>query len=244
MPDTFKLEWDKTGEHYYETGLDRGVLFKYNKTNKAYGAGVAWNGLTSVEESPSGAEANKFYADNRVYLNLTSAEEYGATINAYTFPEEFNSCNGYQELAPGAVIGQQGRDTFAFSYRTKKGSDVDEDLGYIIHLVYGCKAAPSSKSHSTVNDSPEPIEMSWEITTTPIDVSGFKPTATVDIDSTTTDATKLAAFEKILYGFETTDARIPLPDEIVTLLGTKTSGGGATGGGATGGSGSGNGALG
>ena len=194
------LEWDKQGEHYYENGLDRGVLFKFNKTTNTYDKGVAWNGLTSVEESPSGADSNKFYADNRVYLNLTSAEEYGATINAYTFPEEFNSCNGYQEIAPGVVAGQQGRDMFAFSYRTKKGSDTNEDLGYIIHIVYGCKAAPSSKSHSTVNDSPEPIELSWEISTTPVEFTGYKPVASIDIDTTKTDATKLANFMKKLYG--------------------------------------------
>ena len=225
MADTYKLKWDQVGEHFYETGLDRGVLYKYDKTNKAYGKGVAWNGLTSVEESPSGAESNKFYADNRIYLNLTSAEEYGATINAYTFPPEFNSCNGYVELAPGVTMGQQTRDSFAFSYRTKKGSDTDEDLGYIIHLVYGCKAAPSSKSHSTTNDSPEPVELSWEISTTPVDVEGYKPTASIDIDSTETDATKLAAFEKILYGTGDTDARIPMPDELPGLLGTVSAGG-------------------
>ena len=228
------LEWDKTGEHYYETGLDRGVLFKYDKTTNKYGNGVAWNGLTSVEESPSGAEANKFYADNRVYLNLTSAEEYGATINAYTFPEEFNSCNGYVELAPGVVAGQQGRDMFAFSYRTKKGSDTNEDLGYIIHIVYGCKAAPSSKSHSTVNDSPEPVELSWEISTTPVDLVGFKPVASIDIDTTQTDPTKLAAFEKKLYGSANGDSTLVMPDEFATLLGTAVAGAGSgsvTGGG-------------
>ena len=219
------LEWDKVGEHYYETGLDRGVLFKYDKTTNKYSKGVAWNGLTSVEESPSGADSNKFYADNRVYLNLTSAEEYGATINAYTFPEEFNSCNGYQEIAPGVVAGQQGRDMFAFSYRTKKGSDTNEDLGYIIHIVYGCKAAPSSKSHSTVNDSPEPVELSWEISTTPVEFTGFKPVASIDIDTTKTDPEKLKTFMKKLYGDENGDSTLVMPNEFAGLLGTVVSGG-------------------
>lgn len=227
------LEWDKTGEHYYETGLDRGVLFKFDKATNKYGKGVAWNGLTSVEESPSGAESNKFYADNRVYLNLTSAEEYGATINAYTFPEEFNSCNGYQELAPGVSAGQQGRDMFAFSYRTKKGTDTNEDLGYIIHIVYGCKAAPSSKSHSTVNDSPEPVELSWEISTTPVDLAGFKPVASIDIDTTKTDAEKLKTFMNKLYGSADGDSTLVMPNEFASLLGTAVAGAG--GGSATGG---------
>lgn len=233
------LVWDKQGEHYYETGLDRGVLFVFDKTTNKYKNGVAWNGLTSVEESPSGAEANKFYADNRVYLNLTSAEEYGATINAYTFPKEFNSCNGYVELAPGVVAGQQGRDMFAFSYRTKKGSDTNEDLGYIIHIVYAAKAAPSSKSHSTTNDSPEPVEMSWEITTTPLDFPGYRPVASIDIDTTETDPEKLKTFEAKLYGTAEAESTLVMPEEFAGLLGTVV-----TGGGATGGSGSGNGALG
>ena len=229
-----ELVWDKQGEHFYETGLDRGVLFVFDKTNNTYKKGVAWNGLTSVEESPSGAESNKFYADNRVYLNLTSAEEYGATINAYTFPKEFNSCNGYQEIAPGVVAGQQGRDMFAFSYRTKKGSDTNEDLGYIIHIVYAAKAAPSSKSHSTVNDSPEPIELSWEITTTPIDFPGYKPVASIDIDTTETDPDKLATFMAKLYGSENSESTLVMPNEMAGLLGTVSAaagGGTVTGGG-------------
>lgn len=215
-----ELVWDKQGEHYYETGLDRGVLFVFDKATNKYKNGVAWNGLTSVEENPSGAEANKFYADNRVYLNLTSAEEYGATINAYTFPKEFNSCNGYAEIAPGVVAGQQGRDMFAFSYRTKKGSDTNEDLGYIIHIVYAAKAAPSSKSHSTTNDSPEPVEMSWEISTTPLDFPGYKPVASIDIDTTETDPDKLATFMAKLYGTENTESTLVMPDEFASLLGT------------------------
>lgn len=220
-----ELVWDKQGEHFYETGLDRGVLFKYDKTTNKYLPGVAWNGLTSVEESPSGAESNKFYADNRVYLNLTSAEEYGATINAYTFPEEFNSCNGYAEIAPGVVAGQQGRDMFAFSYRTKKGSDTNEDLGYIIHIVYGCKASPSSKSHSTTNDSPEPVELSWEVSTTPVEFTGYKPVSSIDIDTTQTDSTKLATFMAKLYGSADKESTLVMPDEMAGLLGTVSSGG-------------------
>ena len=222
------LVWDQVGEHYYQTGLDRGVLFKYDTTQNAYGKGVAWNGLTSVEESPSGADANAFYADNIKYLNLTSAEEYAATIGAYTYPDEFESCNGYAEIAAGVQIGQQKRDMFAFAYRTKIGNDTEgDDHGYKIKIIYGCKAAPSSQSHSTINDSPEPVEMSWEINTTPIQVEGFKPTATVDIDSTKCDSTKLAAFEKILYGSTDADSRLPLPDEIARLLGTVQTGGGS-----------------
>lgn len=220
MADHAPLVWDQIGEHWYENGVDKTVLYKFNKTSKTYGAGVAWNGVTSIEESPSGAESNKFYADNIEYLNLTSAEEYGATLNAYDYPDEFESCNGGAEVAPGVHIGQQPRDTFALAYRTLKGNDADENAGYVIHLVYGCKAAPSSKSHSTKNDSPEPVEMSWELSTTQVPVTGHKPTATIDIDSTKTDSTKLTAFEKILYGSTEADARIPLPDEVARLLGT------------------------
>ena len=230
-----KLKWDQVGEHFYETGVDRAVLYKYDKTQNAYGKGVAWNGITGVTESPSGAEANAFYADNIKYLNIISAEEFGCTITAYTYPDEFESCNGYKEIAAGVTIGQQARDTFAFAYRTLIGNDTEgNDKGYKIKLVYGCQASPSEQSHSTVNDSPEPVEMSWEVKTTPIQMEGFKPTATIDIDSrkfaTEPAKSKLTAFENILYGTDSegttagVDARIPLPDEVARLLGSTSQG--------------------
>ena len=230
-----KLVWDQVGEHFYETGVDRAVLFKFDKTTGQYGKGVAWNGITGVTESPSGAEANPFYADNIKYLNITSAEEFGCTITAYTYPDEFESCNGYSEIATGVTIGQQTRDSFAFAYRTLIGNDTEgNDKGYKIKLVYGCKAAPSEQSHSTVNDSPEPTELSWEVSTTPIQVAGFKPTATIDIDSTkfTTEEAKakLKAFENYLYGTNPdgttagTDPTLPLPAKVVELLGDAAQG--------------------
>lgn len=195
------LIWDAIGEKEYTVGVDRGVLYKFDKETKQYGTGVAWNGLTSVEESPSGAESNKYYADNDVYANILSKEEYGCTINAYMYPDEFRSCNGLAEGATGVYVGQQTRDTFAFSYRSLIGNDTEStDYGYIIHLVYGCQASPSSTTHSTINENVEPGEMSWTVTTTPIAAGSFKKTATVDIDSTKVDADKLASFEAILYG--------------------------------------------
>ena len=216
MPTTEALVWDQVGTRQYETGVDHGVLFPYG-TN-SYGAGVAWSGLTGVTESPSGADSNTLYADNIEYLNLTAAEKFGATIEAYSYPDEFAECDGSAELAPGVTIGQQTRKMFGFSYRTKVGNDVNEDAGYKIHLVYGAKAAPSERAYATVNDSPEAITFSWEISTTPVAVAGFKPTAHVEIDSTKTDSTKLAAFEAILYGSGTSASRLPLPDEVKTLL--------------------------
>lgn len=230
-----KLVWDQVGEHLYETGVDRAVLYKFDKTTNAYGKGVAWNGLTGVTESPSGAEANAFYADNIKYLNIFSAEQFGATITAYTYPDEFESCNGYAEITDGVVIGQQKRDTFAFAYRTLIGSDTEgNDKGYKIKLVYGCTASPSEQAHSTVNDSPSPVEMSWTISTTPIQVTGFKPTATIDIDSTkfTTEEAKakLKAFESYLYGTDAdgttagTDPQMPLPEKVLELLGSAAQG--------------------
>lgn len=216
MPDNEALVWDQVGTRQYETGVDHGVLFPYG-TN-SYGAGVAWSGLTGVTESPSGADANTLYADNIEYLNLTAAEKFGATIEAYSYPDEFAECDGSAELAPGVTIGQQTRKMFGFSYRTKIGNDVNEDAGYKIHLVYGAKAAPSERAYATVNDSPEAITFSWEISTTPVAVAGFKPTAHVEIDSTKTDAAKLTAFEEILYGSTKAAARLPLPDEVKTLL--------------------------
>ena len=214
-----KLVWDKTGERLYETGVDHGVLYPI-QTGGVYSKGVAWNGLSAVTESPSGAEASPFYADNIKYLNLMSAEEFGATIEAYMYPDEFAECDGSAEIATGVSIGQQARKVFGLSYRTLLGNDVDSnDYGYKLHLIYGALAAPSEKGYSTINDSPEPITLSWEITTTPINVAGFKPTACVTIDSTKVDATKLKALEDILYGTDDVEARLPLPDELITILG-------------------------
>lgn len=214
-----KLVWDKTGERLYETGVDHGVLYPI-QAGGVYSKGVAWNGLSAVTESPSGAEASPFYADNIKYLNLMSAEEFGATVEAYMYPDEFAECDGSAEIATGVSIGQQARKVFGLSYRTLLGNDVDSnDYGYKLHLIYGALAAPSEKGYSTINDSPEPITLSWEITTTPVNVAGFKPTACVTIDSTKVDATKLAALEAILYGSDDVEARLPLPDELITILG-------------------------
>jgi hypothetical protein len=221
-----KLVWDKTGERYYETGVNQGVLYPEGEDG-TYANGVAWNGLTAVTESPSGAEVTPLYADNIKYLNLMSAEEFGATIEAYTYPEEFAQCDGSAEIATGVMIGQQNRKTFGLSYKTALGNDVDgNDYGYKLHLIYGALAAPSEKGYATINDSPEAITFSWEVTTTPVPVTGFKPTASITIDSTKVDATKLAALEEILYGKDPTtpegddgvDPRLPLPDEIIDLM--------------------------
>lgn len=214
-----KLIWDKTGERYYETGTDHGVLYPQGAEG-TYPKGVAWNGLTAVTESPSGAEANPLYADNIKYLNLMSAEDFGGTIEAYTYPDEFAECDGSAEIATGIKIGQQKRKAFGFSYRTRLGNDIDgDDYGYKLHLVYGAMASPSEKAYATVNESPEAITLSWEFSTTPVSVTGHKPTAHLEIDSTKVDAEKLAALEAILYGSESEEARLPLPDEIVTLVG-------------------------
>lgn len=212
------IKWDQTGERLYETGVDHGVLYIPDATGK-YVDGVAWNGLTAITESPSGAEANPQYADNIKYLNLISVEEFGATVEAFTYPEEFEQCDGTAELAPGVTIGQQGRKTFGLSYRTRVGNDVDAtDHGYKLHLIYGALAAPSEKAYATINDSPEAMTFSWELTTTPVDVPGKKPTASLTIDSTKADAGAMASIEAILYG-DTEAARLPLPEEVVTLLG-------------------------
>lgn len=213
-----KLTWDQTGERYYETGVKKGVLYPQS-TEGTYPKGVAWNGLTAVTESPSGAEATALYADDMKYLNLYSAEEFGATIEAYTYPDEFAACDGSAELTPGVSIGQQKRSTFGFSYTTAIGNDVDgSDHGYKLHLIYGCKAAPSERAYATINDSPEAITFSWEVTSTPVNVTGFKPTSCITIDSTKANAEKLAALEKILYGDAEVEARLPLPDEVATLM--------------------------
>lgn len=211
-----KLVWDETGKRTYETGVSKGVL--YPQSAGAYPKGVAWNGLTAVTESPSGAEATPLYADNIKYLNLMSAEEFGATVEAYTYPDEFAACNGEASLVEGVSIGQQTRTAFGMAYQTKVGNDVDADAGYKIHLIYGALAAPSEKAYATVNDSPEAITFSWELTTTPVEVDGFKPTATLVIDSTKVDADKLAALEEVLYGTADVEARLPLPNEVLTLV--------------------------
>lgn len=214
MAETKPLVWDETGKRFYETGVKKGVLYLQDKSGN-YPTGVAWNGLTAVTESPSGAEATPLYADDIKYLNLYSVEEFGATIEAYTYPDEFAACDGSAELVKGVKIGQQDRKTFGLSYVTTKGNDVDgNSYGYLIHLIYGCMASPSEKSYATINDSPEAITFSWEITTTPISVEGFKPTASIVIDSTTVDEEKLKAFEKTLYGSDTAAAKLPLPDEV------------------------------
>ncbi len=216
-----KLVWDKTGERIYETGVNHGVLYPI-QTDGTYSKGVAWNGLTAVTESPSGAEPSAIYADNIKYLNLISAEEFGATIEAYTYPDEFAECDGSAELAKGVSIGQQDRKSFGLSYRTILGNDVKNgDYGYKLHLIYGAMAAPTEKGYSTVSDNPEAITFSWEVSTTPVEVKDHKPTACVTIDSTKTDAAKLAALENILYGSEETEPRLPLPDEILTLMSTE-----------------------
>ena len=224
----FKIAWDQTGERLYETGVDRGVLYHLDESNK-YTTGYAWNGLTGVTESPAGAEATDLYADNIKYLSMRSAETFGATIEAYTYPDEFAECDGSAEIATGVKIGQQTRKTFGLCYRTVIGNDVNgNDHGYLLHLIYGCTASPSEKAYATINDSPEAITFSWEVTTTPVNVEGFKPTASLTIDSTKANATDLATLEGILYGTaagaEGTPAavepRLPLPDEVAEIMST------------------------
>lgn len=213
-----KLVWDKTGTRTYETGVSKGVLFPI-QTDGTYSKGVAWSGLTKVSESPSGAEPTAYYADNIKYLNLLSAEDYGATIEAYMYPDEWAECDGSAELATGVSIRQQSRKMFGLCYRTEIGNDVEgTDYGYKLHLIYNCLAAPTDEDHETINDSPEPGTFSWEISTTPVEVTDHKPTACVVIDSTKADATKLGALEDILYGTAETEARLPFPDEIATLM--------------------------
>lgn len=213
-----RLVWDNTGERLYETGVKMGVL--YPAINGAYPKGVVWNGLTSVSETPSGADANNIYADDIKYLSLRAAEEFGATVEAYTYPDEFAVCDGSAFIAKGVTIGQQTRKPFGLCYRTILGNDVDaNDHGYKLHLIYGATASPSERQYQTVNDSPEAITFSWEMTTTPVAVTGFKPTACLIVDSTKVDALKLTALEDILYGQEDTDARLPLPDEVISILG-------------------------
>lgn len=222
-----KLVWDKTGEHYYETGVKNGVLYPMSASG-TYPKGVAWNGLTAITESPSGAEATALYADDIKYLNLMSNEEFGATVEAYTYPDEFAECDGSASLTEGVYIGQQARKTFGLCYRTTLGNDSKgNDYGYKLHIIYGAMASPSEKAYSTINDSPDAITFSWELSTTPVAVANFKPTASLTIDSTKVDAQKLASLEEILYGKDGTgedhstgaiDPRLPLPDEIANIM--------------------------
>ena len=213
-----KLVWDQSGKRLYETGVDHGVLYPI-QTGGVYSKGVAWNGLTAVTESPSGADVNDIYADNMKYLGLVGAEKFGATVEAYTYPDEFAECDGSVELVKGATIGQQNRKVFGMVYRTDIGNDVDgNEHGYKLHLIYGATAAPSEKAYNTINEDPEAITFSWELSTTPVNVTGHKPTASLTIDSTKADPTKLAELEKILFGDTETEPRLPLPDEIAQLL--------------------------
>jgi hypothetical protein len=212
------LEWDQVGERLYETGVDRGVLYLPDESG-VYDTGVVWNGLVTVTESPSGAEANAQYADNIKYLNLLSAEEFGATIEAFTYPDEFAELDGSAAPAVGVAVGQQGRGIFGLSYRTKIGNDVDgEDHGYKLHLIYGAQASPSEKAYSTINDSPEAITFSWELTTTPAPVTDLKPTASIVIDSTKVDPGDLSDLEDLLYGVDATPAALPTPDEVIAVF--------------------------
>lgn len=229
-----KLAWDKTGERFWETGVSHGVLFPMSETPGVYGEGVVWNGLVNVTESPTGAEPSPIYADNIKYLNLMSVEELELSIEAYTYPDEWAECDGSAVVGTGITIGQQPRKLFAFTWQTKVGNDVNSDLGYKIHIVYGCLASPSERAYDTVNDSPEALTFSWDITTTPVGVTDHKPTALIVIDSTKLtavgDKAKLAALEEILYGKDAVAgepgepavaARIPLPDEIIALFNTE-----------------------
>lgn len=213
-----KLVFNNVGERYFETGVKNGVLYVMGEDG-SYENGVVWNGLTGVTESPSGAETTPLYADDVKYVVIYAAEEFGATIEAYTYPEEFEQCDGSTAIAEGITVGQQTRKTFAFCYKTSLGNDTQgQDLGYKIHIIYGCKAAPSEKSYATINDSPEAVTFSWEVSTVPVPVEGYNPTATMVIDSTRVTPSKLALIEEVLYGSEVDDARLPLPNEIIELM--------------------------
>ncbi len=214
-----RLNWDAIGEHWFETGVDHGVFYPVDLETNRYGTGVVWNGLTAVTESPEGAEPNDQYADNIKYLTLRSAETFGATIEAFTYPDEFEPCDGTAVLGEGVNIGQQNRQAFGFCYRTLKGNDTQgQDAGYILHLVYGCTVSPSERAYQTVNDSPEAMTFSWELDSTPVNVTGHKPTSLVTIDSTETTEAKMKKIEDYLYGTETTEPRFPMPDEVVSIM--------------------------
>lgn len=220
-----KLTWGQTGQRRYENGVDRGVLYIPDNIG-AYTNGYAWNGLTKVTETPSGAEPNKQYADNRVYVNLRSVEQFGATIEAFTYPNEFAQCDGTAEPVPGISVGQQGRKTFGMAYRTRVGNDLDPEAGYKLHLIYGATAAPSERDNNTINDSPEAMTFSWDLTTDPVDVPGtnpltgkpYKPTALLTIDSTQVDADALATLEDALYGTSGTDPHLPTPGDVIAMF--------------------------
>lgn len=214
-----KITWDNTGEKKYEAGVDHVVLYHVNQSSE-YTPGYPWNGITSVSETPDGAEPNKQYADNIPYLTITSAEELNGGIEAYTYPDEWGVCDGSAEPIPGVTIGQQARKMFGLSYRTKMGNDVDGmDHGYKLHFLYGATASPSERSYETINDSPDPVTFSWDFSTIPVPVTGFKPTSLMVIDSTVVDKDKLASLEEILYGTEDDDPRLPMPDEVLQILG-------------------------
>lgn len=217
-----KLVWDKVGERFYESGVEQAVL--YVQEAEGYGAGVAWNGIIGISENPSGAEPTPLYADNIKYLNLMSTEEFGVTVEAYTYPDEWSQCDGSAEIATGVSVGQQPRKRFGLSYKTDIGNDLTEDHGYKLHLVYGGTASPSEKGYATQSDTPEAITFSWEVTTTPVNIEGFKPSALITIDSTLVDAVKLKALEDILYGSTEEEARLPLPSELITLFGDEVAG--------------------
>lgn len=220
-----RLEWDKAGQKLYETGVDQCVLYT-QKADGTYDNGVAWNGITAINQSASGGDTNDLYADNIKYLSLRAAENYGATIEAYTYPEEFAACDGSAEIAPGVYAGQQARKSFGYSYRTLIGNDTEGDAhGYKLHIVYNATVSPSEKSYGTVNESPDAINFSWEVSTTPIAVAGFKPTAHIEIDSTKADATKLATLEAMLYGSDNAEATLPTPAQVISTMGPS----GATG---------------
>jgi len=222
-----RLVWDELGKKLYETGAKNAVLYLID-SNNAYSEGVAWNGLLGFDENPSGAEPTKLFADDINYITLFSAEEYGGTIRAYTYPDQFAQCDGSESLTTGVVIGQQNRKPFGFCYRTAIGNDtVGDSFGYKLHLVYGCKASPSAKTHDTINDSPSAVEMSWEVTCTPVPVTDFKPTCTIEIDSTKVSSDAMTAIQDVLYGSSEADARLPLPDEVKSII-LRASGSGGT----------------
>ena len=214
-----KLVWDQIGERTYETGIKKMALYLYNNNTKAYDSGVAWSGITSLSESPSGADANKLYADDINYLTLYSVEELGLNISAYTYPQEFEKCDGTEEVAPGVNIYQQDRTSFGLAYVTTKGNDTKgNSYGYLLHMVWGCRASVSDRQYNSINDSPEAIEFSWEVTTTPVNVEGYKPTARFTVDSSKVNATNLAKLESILFGTDTDNPRLPMPDEVISIM--------------------------
>lgn len=233
----FNISWDEVGEHYYETGVDRGVLYPYDESNEQtpYSPAVPWNGLTAVNESPSGAESNDLYADNIKYLSLRSAETFGATVEAYTYPDEFAECDGSAEIITGVTVSQQARKSFGLSYRTRKGSDTNEELGHIIHLVYGATASPSEKSRTTVNDSPEAVQFSWEMSTIPVEVevtgatTEYRKTSHLQVDTTKLNETQITAIENALYGSGETPGYLPMPGEVYDIISGATGETGETG---------------